>query len=168
MSFPKPDPVSGYIEDGTFYEVRTITEPISMPGPPIAAIPVVPPQPAPAAPPSRPSLWPKIMLTAVAVLVVAAIGGLVLVLVKPVGSSGPDLSAQQIAACRERVKLQLKAPATAKFSEESVSREPTGPFFTVVGLVDAENGFGALLRQRYRCTADDRGTARSVALSEWP
>jgi hypothetical protein len=164
MSFPEP--TSGYIDDGRFYEVPVVRDPIFIPGPTIAAVPVVPPAQQPTAP-VRPSAWPKVLLIAMAVLVVAGLAGLVVVLLRPAGTSGSDLSARQIAACRERVKLQLKAPATARFSEEVVSREPTGPFFIVTGLVDAENGFGALLRQRYRCTADAEGNARAVSLAEW-
>lgn len=51
------------------------------------------------------------------------------------------------------VKKHLKAPSTAdfaSFSEAKILREPNNKF-TVVSYVDAENSFGAKLRNHYRC-----------------
>jgi hypothetical protein len=164
MSFPKPE--SGYIEDGRFYEVQTIADPIAVKGPPIVAIPVGPPlaQQPQADVPARPSVWPKLIVATLAVLVVVAIAGLVFVLLRP----GPaEATSRQITACREKVKTQLKAPATAQFSGESVTKQPTGGLYEVRGVVDAENGFGALLRQRYTCTATADGQALAVTVTAW-
>jgi hypothetical protein len=60
-------------------------------------------------------------------------------------------------ACQEWVRLSLKAPSTAKFQREG--RE-TGPrigadstLWISRGFVDAQNSFGAQLRNRYECVA---------------
>jgi hypothetical protein len=161
-----PERTSGYIEDGRFYDVPVIEDPIHMPGPPIVAIPVGPPpdQQQQASGPAQPSAWPKMIVATLAVLVVVALGGLVFVLLRPVPA---DAATKQIAACREKVKVQLKAPATAQFSGEAVTKQPTGELFEVRGVVDAENGFSALLRQRYTCTATADGRALAVTLTAW-
>lgn len=54
--------------------------------------------------------------------------------------------------CRDVVKDRLRAPGTAKFSGESVSASGVHDY-TVTGSVDSENGFGALLRSTYVCSA---------------
>lgn len=158
-----PQRTSGYIEDGRHYEVPIPDQSVYVPGPPIQAIPVTPSQPAPSptAVGTRSAVWPKVLIAAVAVLVLAAGGGLTYVLLEP-GSA-----TRQISACRERVKTQLKAPATATFSGEAVTRQPTGSLLEVNGVVDAQNGFGAMLRQRYRCTVTADGQALAVTLSDW-
>ncbi len=156
--------MSGYIEDGRYYEVPVPDESIYVAAP-VQAIPVGGPPAATVPPPApaKPSNWPKVIVAVLVVLVVAAAAGLVFVLTRP---SGPQ-TADQITACRERLKRDLKAPATAQFSEESVAKQPTGEFYEVRGLVDAQNGFGALLRQRYTCTVTADGQALSVTLSAW-
>lgn len=50
--------------------------------------------------------------------------------------------------CERWVRDGLKAPSTAKFSEQWVAG--AGPW-TVYGKVDAENSFGAMLRQSWTC-----------------
>lgn len=163
-----PQRTSGYIEDGRYYEVPIPDQSVYVAGPPIQAIPVTPGQttPSPALPAEpRPARWPKLLLAFVAVLVIAAAGGLAYVLLRPNASAATETA--QITACREKVKAQLKAPATAQFSNEAVTKQPTGELFEVNGAVDAQNGFGALLRQRYRCTVTGGGQALAVTLSEW-
>lgn len=160
--------VSGFIEDGRYYEVPIPDESIYVPGPPIQAIPVTPGRPPASTPPPRPvpsSSWPKFLIAFVAVLVVAAAIGLGYVLLRPGASATTEKA--QVSACRELVKAQLKAPATAQFSGEVVTRQPTGGLFEVDGVVDAQNGFGALLRQRYRCTVTGDGQALAATLSAW-
>lgn len=49
----------------------------------------------------------------------------------------------------EAVRASLKAPGTAKFQSNS-SIQHDGCNWTISGEVDAENGFGALLRSTYR------------------
>lgn len=55
--------------------------------------------------------------------------------------------------CRKLVRRNLKAPATAAFSGEKV--KVTGNGLRVVGKVDAENSFSALLRMEYKCVVKD-------------
>lgn len=56
-------------------------------------------------------------------------------------------------ACKQAVLTKLKAPATAEFAGGIVLRghktDPTRYF--VDGAVDAQNSFGAKLRQKYQC-----------------
>lgn len=59
-------------------------------------------------------------------------------------------------ACRSWVKDQLKAPATAQFSGETGYSSDTGPW-EIVGNVDAQNGFGALIRNIYTCSVHTDG-----------
>lgn len=64
---------------------------------------------------------------------------------KPDAGDGYDARA----ACREFVKRELKAPATAKFSD--LQHVGSGTTWTVTGAVDAENGFGATVRMTFTC-----------------
>lgn len=66
------------------------------------------------------------------------------------GSSGPTDQQQAISACETAVKAQLKSPATAGFSGETTS--PAGNGYYVEGNVDAQNGFGALIRSHWTCS----------------
>jgi hypothetical protein len=50
---------------------------------------------------------------------------------------------------RESVSSQLKAPASAKFSEEEVNPSKDGKGLLVEGVVDAQNQFGAMIREVY-------------------
>lgn len=62
-------------------------------------------------------------------------------------------------ACEHFVSQNLKAPATARFSphaETSIAGSDVGPY-TVVGYVDSQNGFGALIRSKYACTLSFSG-----------
>jgi hypothetical protein len=56
--------------------------------------------------------------------------------------------------CEDFVKDRLKAPSTAEF-ETSVTG--FGPEYTVTGTVDAENSFGARLRNQFTCTVRGDG-----------
>lgn len=63
--------------------------------------------------------------------------------------------------CQDFVKKRLKAPSTADFSETTANESTTNPGLWIVkGAVDAENSFGANLRNTYRCKvkpAPDKG-----------
>lgn len=59
--------------------------------------------------------------------------------------------------CEEFVREQLKAPATATFSNEETSRYPGSDLILVTGDVDAQNSYGALLRNDYNCLVDGEG-----------
>lgn len=70
------------------------------------------------------------------------------------GSDEPADEASNTGAidvCHQAVEDQLKAPGTADFGGERVSN--MGDEYTVSGHVDAENGFGALLRLEWVCEA---------------
>jgi hypothetical protein len=68
----------------------------------------------------------------------------------PSANSAPNLSADAIHYCRDTVVTgKLRSPATAKYSNEAVS-EMAG-IYTVTGSVDAQNGFGALIRGTFIC-----------------
>ncbi len=64
-----------------------------------------------------------------------------------------------VAACREAVLEQLKAPATASFSpyERELLQDPVFSDdknrWLYMGNVDSENGFGANVRTGYGCEA---------------
>ena len=66
------------------------------------------------------------------------------------GGDGPDdYAATDV--CHQKVEDQLRAPATADFGGETVTH--TGNRYTVVGHVDAQNGFGAQIRTDWVCEA---------------
>jgi hypothetical protein len=62
------------------------------------------------------------------------------------------------AQCEELVTRQLKAPATARFESSVVAKQAeirtTTEGYEWVGWVDAQNGFGALVRTKFTCTFD--------------
>ncbi|GAW57330.1 hypothetical protein [Nocardioides sp. PD653] len=59
-------------------------------------------------------------------------------------------------ACEGYVRDSLKSPSSAEFSEaEATERGEYG--FTVSGSVDSENGFGAMIRNRYECRVNSIG-----------
>jgi hypothetical protein len=64
----------------------------------------------------------------------------------------------------------LKAPGTAKFGGEEYSTRNTDIPVRVSGWVDAENSFGALVRNRYSClaTPTEHGwSVGEVTFSDW-
>lgn len=62
-----------------------------------------------------------------------------------------QLEDDYVATCHKLVKRNLKSPATASFASTQVTH-PTKYSYRIKGGVDAENGFGALLRLHYQCT----------------
>jgi hypothetical protein len=62
-------------------------------------------------------------------------------------------------ACENWVKNELKSPATADFSNEVVNDDPSAaqPAFTITGAVDADNSFGAKLRNTWTCSIHTDG-----------
>lgn len=67
------------------------------------------------------------------------------------GDGEPDEGDKFSAAvmCEEFVKDRLKAPATAEFDTEPGTK--SGKAWVVQGVVDSENGFGAMLRSDFTC-----------------
>lgn len=97
----------------------------------------------------RPSRWRWLALIPIA-------AGLIAAIVSFTTSSGSAPAGDRDGAdqvCREQVLGKLRAPATARFTEGTVSFLPgqTAEFYTARGMVDAQNGYGAMLRLRYQC-----------------
>lgn len=65
-------------------------------------------------------------------------------------------------ACEGAVGQNLKAPATAQYNSQASGSGP----WRVVGTVDAENSFGALIRSEYQCTVRLEGN-RAIATLEF-
>ena len=61
--------------------------------------------------------------------------------------------------CRDAVLRRLRAPATAEFPSPS-EMERRFDEWIVHGEVDAQNGFGAMIRQRYECAVERRSGRR--------
>ena len=73
--------------------------------------------------------------------------------------------------CRVDVLDQLKSPSTAQFSgvermgaederefvRDLAIRDEENPIIVIEGLVDSQNGFGAMVRTRFVCTAQKFG-----------
>jgi hypothetical protein len=65
-----------------------------------------------------------------------------------------EVEAEAAKVCQEAVLDVLKSPASAEFAKApSVTPAAIAGEWTVIGDVDAQNGFGALLRRGYLCTA---------------
>jgi hypothetical protein len=63
--------------------------------------------------------------------------------------------------CEDFVEDRLKSPSSAEFSgifDTTISG--SGDDYTVTGYVDAQNGFGAMLRSNYTCQVRDDGNDR--------
>lgn len=85
-----------------------------------------------------------LLLAAVLAAVVLVVG---LGFVALTGDAGDETRART--DCRGFVEAQLKSPASAEFSDEQVSQD--GDRYVVNGVVDADNAFGASLRNEFRC-----------------
>jgi len=70
-----------------------------------------------------------------------------------------------ITECQELIKDRLRAPGSAKFEKIKVN-EKDDSYFEIVGVVDAENGFGALLRGNFKCSGYDKGEVKLIYLSD--
>jgi hypothetical protein len=108
--------------------------------------------------------WPTIFILAIVFLYAAS-----------AAYSSPPLSpktASRSDACymaQKFVKDQLKAPATAHFASDCQATQAAGTW-TVSAYVDAQNGFGALLRNDYSVNMSyspttDRWTLVSLSLT---
>lgn len=68
-------------------------------------------------------------------------------------SDGTHSASDSFYIAQEIVKGSLKAPSTAEFckiTEATITHE--GDVYTVKGWVDAENSFGAMIRQNFTVT----------------
>lgn len=86
-------------------------------------------------------------------------------------SSSMDDETGAYLMCRKFVEDRLKAPSTVKFADDISSEVTTkmGPgHYVVQSHLDAQNGFGAMVRGEYRCevaTADRGRNWRLLDLS---
>lgn len=94
----------------------------------------------------------------VAVIVVAMIiiGGL--------SNGSGNEKARAVVACENQVKSMLKAPSTARMSSGATGSDGD---YTVAGQVDAQNSFGATIRNTYTCVVAIRGDAAAVKITQW-
>lgn len=98
------------------------------------------------------SRLPWILVGIAVLIVIAALAG---VWAYTSDSANPERGAKQ--ACEKFVTERLKAPATAKFTDGAAVSQNTVGAYVVSGEVDAENGFGAMIRTAYSCTVTPDG-----------
>ena len=103
----------------------------------------------------HPAVWAAIGATVALLLA----GGAYL-LTRPSPAHAPSREQQVIGACEDAIRAQLKSPATAKFTGETAAG--ADPTWTIYGAVDAQNGFGALIRSSLQCTIQVDGGQMSV------
>jgi hypothetical protein len=90
------------------------------------------------------------------------------VVLAPPSNNNPDLATGM---CRAFVKQRLKSPSTAAFLPDAwIAERMDSTRFLVRGSVDAQNSFGATLRNRFTCdlryhAASDRWEALSIDLA---
>ncbi len=97
-----------------------------------------------------------IVLAPVILIVLFIIGGALF------GSSDSDEPNrfEAIRYCEDAVLDQLRSPSTAEFDSRSTDSNP----FRVSGTVDAENGFGATVRNSFACTVTITGDSFQVTV----
>ncbi|EYR62157.1 hypothetical protein N866_11165 [Actinotalea ferrariae CF5-4] len=85
------------------------------------------------------------------VLVAVLVGSFACSVLAGGGNDGPEppTDFEARAQCETWLLDQLRAPSTADFSDVEVTGGPAS--WEVEGSVDAENGFGAMLRSRWTC-----------------
>jgi len=104
------------------------------------------PMPAPVAAPASP---PAKRRGGIGCLVVIGLFAAVIAVFVTIGATaGPNLEISAQIACENLVSDQLKSPATAEYNDKAVGK---GSRWTVTGTVDAQNGFGAMLRSSFQC-----------------
>ena len=64
---------------------------------------------------------------------------------------------------KDEVKKELKAPSTAEFS--NISATENNGVWTITGYVDAENSFGAMIRNKFKVIIEDNGKPYYTVLS---
>lgn len=127
---------------------------------------------------SSPPAWIVAAISLVAILVMTKGCG-VFAEDKPETRSVADSVVAATDACQIAIKAQLKAPSTAKFSGEraklssdplDVSRKVSS--YSVTGLVESQNSFGAMVASTFICSAqvpDDpkaKASASVVSITE--
>src|SRR5262245_38063453 len=92
----------------------------------------------------------KLDRTTMYALIVLAVVGLIVWAISA-KQNNPETTRSNTAAqaCEDAVKDQLKAPSTAKFTNERYT--DSDPSWLVTGDVDAQNSFGAMIRSHFTC-----------------
>ncbi|NIC42700.1 hypothetical protein [Aquabacterium sp. A08] len=100
--------------------------------------------------------YPKpVSKATVAITYSVVVGTMVIVGTTPDNNTGRDAVSAHM-YCERLVKSSLKAPSSAKFasfSDASVTSTGAGKF-RVVSYVDAQNSFGAMIRNSFACLID--------------
>ena len=92
--------------------------------------------------------------------------GCIIALLVNGGGSGGLSGSDALTYCEKNVKEKLKAPSTAKFHwDQPVATLIQDQAYIVSGTVDAENGFGAMLRSSISCSVSLNGTMIDVTSS---
>ena len=87
--------------------------------------------------------------------------------VTPSPQPARDYQSDAYYACRDAVKGQLKAPSTADFFYQSDARvQKSGDTITFKSYVDAQNSFGAKLRNTWYCMTTIAGGQVRVLATE--
>ena len=63
------------------------------------------------------------------------------------------------------MKDRLRSPGSASFSDVQIE-EVDDSYFEIRGSVDAQNGFGALLRANFKCSGYDKGEVKLIYISD--
>jgi len=80
------------------------------------------------------------------------------------GGSGSGAGAAK-RACHNTVESSLKSPSTARFSSSVSGHNTKEDNFLVEGTVDAQNSFGATVRNSFQCVVDTSGSRPRVTLN---
>lgn len=85
-------------------------------------------------------------------VILFVIGSAIQAKINPVTTTNTAGRSDACSMSQDFVKNNLKAPATAQFpmwTEENCAASHSGNDWTVTSFVDAQNGFGALIRSDY-------------------
>ena len=103
----------------------------------------------------------------------AVVPHIVTIYIEPGTLPSPDKDDHSIMAyamCKEAVKQRLRSPSSADFpwSADRIIKNPNDPdSFVVRGHVDAQNGFGAMIRADWLCQTAYDGSGEDVDPANW-
>jgi hypothetical protein len=103
----------------------------------------------------------------VSLLIFGGIVALSLIITALFGGFGGSGSGAGVAkrACHNTVESSLKSPSTARFSSSVSGHNTKEDNFLVEGTVDAQNSFGATVRNSFQCVVDTSGSRPRVTLN---
>lgn len=130
------------------------------PGPPYYAGPLTPA-------PKRKRTGLVVALVAAALLLMAATSAVTVLVMRhdpPAASS--NVADKATANCKQAMLDRLKSPGTAKFSDVKTGK--SGNTFEVSGNLDAQNGFGGVVRVEWSCSVyDNYGRLNDPIVENW-